>query len=172
MNKCVSAITVSNYIISKHNVNNLHLQKLLYYIQINYMVRNNGELLFQDSIQKWKLGPVIPKVYHAFKKFGSSDIDETYQEYTVEMNDEGEMVINKLKESLSNEQKTLIDIFLKDLLRFDKFDLVDRTHQHPQWEEYQAKIMAGERNLEYDYNLLYEYFKKEREQLLVSIDEQ
>lgn len=54
-------------------LSNLKLQKLLYYAQGQYLARH-GRPLFQDEIQAWSHGPVVPSVYHEFKTFGSGDL--------------------------------------------------------------------------------------------------
>ena len=41
--------------------------------------------LFDEAIQAWKLGPVVPSLYHEFKRFGSDPINE----YSVYMDSDG-----------------------------------------------------------------------------------
>ena len=50
---------------------NLKLQKLLYFAQTRYFVLT-GTPLFENEMQAWAHGPVIPDVYHSFKSFGSN----------------------------------------------------------------------------------------------------
>ncbi|MFV0634622.1 Panacea domain-containing protein [Demequina sp.] len=62
---------------------NLKLQKLLYYAQGTHFAVK-GEPLFEDEIQAWAHGPVIPDVYHCYKQFGGSPVsDEEPFEWTV-----------------------------------------------------------------------------------------
>lgn len=35
-----------------------------------------GSPLISDEIQAWRFGPVIPKMYHAFKGFGNGPVDK------------------------------------------------------------------------------------------------
>ncbi|MDJ0334261.1 DUF4065 domain-containing protein [Salinibacterium sp. G-O1] len=56
-------------------ISNLKLQKLLYYAQGHYIANHDGNPLFGDPIQAWGHGPVVPAVYHEFKKFGSNAIE-------------------------------------------------------------------------------------------------
>jgi uncharacterized phage-associated protein len=45
------------------------------YIAEGYMLAlSNGNSLFEDSIEAWKYGPVIPNIYEAYRKHGSSRI--------------------------------------------------------------------------------------------------
>ncbi|MDO3348699.1 Panacea domain-containing protein [Mycobacteroides abscessus] len=55
-------------------VSNLKLQKLLYYAQGHHMAVN-GTPLFSDDLQAWAHGPVVPSVYHAYKKYNRGPID-------------------------------------------------------------------------------------------------
>ncbi|BBY22693.1 Panacea domain-containing protein [Mycobacterium stomatepiae] len=56
------------------DISNLKLQKLLYYAQGHYLA-TSGKPLFDDEIQAWAHGPVVPAVYHAFKSYGRGPID-------------------------------------------------------------------------------------------------
>lgn len=53
---------------------NLKLQKLLYYAQGHHLA-NTGDPLFEDPIQAWAHGPVVPSEYHRLKEYGSGPID-------------------------------------------------------------------------------------------------
>lgn len=52
---------------------NLKLQKLLYLAQGWYLAFYD-EKLFEDDIEAWVHGPVVPSVYSEFKKFGGAHI--------------------------------------------------------------------------------------------------
>lgn len=54
---------------------NLKLQKLLYYAQGCHLAIF-GEALFDDKIEAWDLGPVVPSAYHAFKPCGRQPIED------------------------------------------------------------------------------------------------
>jgi len=79
------------------DTSNLRVQKLLYYAQGHYLARK-GVPLFDEAIQAWSHGPVVPEVYHVFKRFGSnpvkldksddfnfSDIDEETTQFLLEV---------------------------------------------------------------------------------------
>ena len=55
------------------DLSNLKLQKLLYYAQ-GWNLAKRGTPLFEEEIQAWSHGPVVPTVYRAFRDFGSGDI--------------------------------------------------------------------------------------------------
>lgn len=73
-----TAKQVANYVIEyglKNNIaiSNLKLQKLLYFIWIDYY-KQTKSFLFDDSFEAWKFGPVIPDVYYDYCIFGGFSI--------------------------------------------------------------------------------------------------
>ena len=53
---------------------NMKIQKMLYYAQGFHLALFNIPL-FEDKIEAWRLGPVIPDVYQKYKGLGSKSID-------------------------------------------------------------------------------------------------
>jgi len=51
----------------------MKLQKLLYYAHGWYLALMDKPLL-DESVEAWPWGPVIPSIYHEFKRFGSDPI--------------------------------------------------------------------------------------------------
>jgi len=75
----VQACDVAKYFLTLSNddagdlISNLKLQKLLYYAQgLNLAV--NDVPLFNDVLEAWTHGPVVPTVYHIYKEHGSGAI--------------------------------------------------------------------------------------------------
>lgn len=66
-----SAIQVVNLIIEISRSNGRKCEftkalKLLYLCEAAYLVERNGKRLFNETIEAWKLGPVVPSVFVAF----------------------------------------------------------------------------------------------------------
>ena len=83
-----SAINLSKYIINKCidedcPISNLQLQKILYYIQKEFLKFDN--IAFYDVIEAWRFGPVVPDVYYCFCGAGSMPISTHYND--VDMHD-------------------------------------------------------------------------------------
>lgn len=75
------AIDIAKYIISKctidqHPISNLQLQKILYYVQKTFLV--NEMVAFEDEIEAWQFGPVVPEVYYQYCGFGAMRIRMEY----------------------------------------------------------------------------------------------
>lgn len=73
-----TALSVANTILkaewaSGRQVDHLKLQKLLYLAQ-GVSLALHDEPLFEEKIEAWRYGPVVPSVYQAAKRFGSKPI--------------------------------------------------------------------------------------------------
>ena len=71
------ALDVAQYIIDfcckeGQPISNLQLQKILYYVQLNFLVR--GQTLFDDDFIALDFGPAILEVYNLYCGFGGSKI--------------------------------------------------------------------------------------------------
>ncbi|MDO6739463.1 Panacea domain-containing protein [Wenyingzhuangia sp. 2_MG-2023] len=71
----MKAIDISSFFIQK-GVSPLKLQKLLYYSQLWFYVKNDKKL-FNDKIQAWIYGPVVYDVWSSFKYMKRSSIIPT-----------------------------------------------------------------------------------------------
>lgn len=118
-----TALDIARYIINKcidlgRPVSNLQLQKILYYVQGEYIKNNFGESLFEDDIEAWQYGPVVPSVYYNFNNYSSDEIDE-YQ-----------FGIN-----LDDNEKRVIDPVIEDKSNFTAWELVKATHSELPWKD-------------------------------------
>lgn len=74
----ITAGEVAQYIIElKQETNNppshLALQKLLYFVQRDWMGANKVPL-FDDDFHAWQFGPVIPGIYYEYRVYGAEPI--------------------------------------------------------------------------------------------------
>ena len=72
-----TAFEVAKYIVKSLPVDNLKLQKLLYYSQAVYLVLHDKKPLFIEDIEAWDYGPVVPLVYQVYKQHGFETIPPT-----------------------------------------------------------------------------------------------
>lgn len=77
-----SALDVANYFVqhSAFTKTNLQVMKLTY-ISHGYMLAIHNKPLISDKVEAWDRGPVIPQIWHAFKKWGSRVIERTNTRY-------------------------------------------------------------------------------------------
>lgn len=108
------AIDIAKYVVDrcyehKNPISNLQLQKILYFLWIDYY-EETSESLFKDHILAWSLGPVVPEVYNEFKQYGASRIQK---QYNIE---------------LTARDKRIVDRSVDHNARFSAYDLVNRSH--------------------------------------------
>jgi uncharacterized phage-associated protein len=164
------AMDVANYIIwyanthlGNKSLTPIKLQKILYYVQATYLAKN-GIPLFEDAIQKWQYGPVVPSVYYEFKDYGISHIDKTRSTFIHKLDgntfgfefvdfDANSILVNK---EISQHIESIVDRLINER----PFDLVNRTHAEELWLKDQEKILSGIRDIEYSNFEITEYFRK------------
>lgn len=130
---------LSEYIIGLLPVDNLKSQKLLYYCQGVHLARID-EPIFKDKIEAWQYGPVVPKVYNKYKKFGFDNIDKK----------------DDKKISFKKEELKTISMVLSYYGKFSSLDLVNRTNSDILWE----KAYNSKRNNVITNNSMKQYFKE------------
>jgi uncharacterized phage-associated protein len=98
-------------------ITNLKLQKLLYYAQAWHLALYDGEPLFEDAIEAWVHGPVVPSIFRQYKEFRWNPISKT----------EGSPLSERIEQHLESVWK----IYGK----FDATMLERRTHSEEPWLE-------------------------------------
>ena len=134
------AIDVANFIINTIPVDNLKLQKLLFYSQAVHLVLTKGIPLFSDRIEAWMYGPVIPSVYKKFKKYGFEQIPQS-QNSTA---------------ALSEAEIKSINIVIGFYGNMSGVQLIARTHAESPWQD---AYVQGKRNILISNKSIYNYFK-------------
>lgn len=101
-----NALSVANYFIdlAKKDGKEIHPLKLIKLVYIAYgyglalLDRSIIDYRF-DKVEAWKLGPVIPSVYHSFKNYGKNAITDK----TVYFTDEDDIITPKLTDDDTKE---------------------------------------------------------------------
>ena len=168
--KNFTAMDIANYIVDAVNNNiemkgvltPIKLQKILYYVYVNCLIKHD-EKLFEQSIEKWKFGPVVSFVYHNFKIFGTGHIDSTISTFEFSDQPNGgfsfkEIKFNSNDLALKPEIKEEIHSTIKALINEKPFDLVEKTHEEDPWKLFESRILAGERGLVYTDQEIKDYF--------------
>lgn len=92
-----TALNAANYLLCItgdvfDDMTNMKLNKLLYFAQ-GHFLQKYGVPLFQDEIEAWDHGPVIPAVYDTYKRCGSKPIKEYGENIPTDMSPEAEEVL-------------------------------------------------------------------------------
>ena len=111
---------IAEYIIYREasqgrTVSNLRLQKLLYFVQAQFIVQKDAPC-FTERMEAWDFGPVVPEVYRAYKFYGSNAIP-----------------YSKTNFNISKTDMMLIDIMLDHCGQYSTSTLVDMTHAQTPW---------------------------------------
>jgi uncharacterized phage-associated protein len=116
-----SAIEVARWILREAAdqciaISHMQLQKMLYYAQ-GYLLGMSGETLFNDAIEAWKHGPVVPSVYAEYKKYG------------------GKMIEPPSNVVIPEELRGVVSAIVDDKARMGAYQLSDATHAEPPYRE-------------------------------------
>lgn len=121
------AIDLSSFFIKK-GVTPLKLQKLLYYSQVWYFVKND-KLLFDDRIQAWIYGPVVYDVWASFKFMKRSSIIPSNRAHNLTIDD-----------ATTNH----LDAIWKSYGHLSGADLVDLTHNDLPWKNSRKGLLSNQ----------------------------
>lgn len=130
----ISAIDLAKYVVSQANytgykITHLKLQKILYYIQGNYLARF-GVPLFYEQIEAWQYGPVVPEVYYEYVAYGA-------------LNLQSEGTPRDCEPNWRYTDKDFVDSVLKKKLPFSASSLVGSTHREMPWLEHKQEVELG-----------------------------
>ena len=119
------AVDIAEYVLwyceneLKKPITNLILQKMLYYVQ-GYYFKKYNEPIFDNTIEAWQYGPVVPDVYFIYKDNRKEDIKG------ITMKDE---------KIISKEDKIFLNNLLQQLIKIKPWALVRKTHSESPWEK-------------------------------------
>lgn len=164
--KIICGSSVVNYLFAndklQSHLTNVHINKLCYLIHGFSLAKiGRGGIInhrYGECIEAWKHGPVIPSIYHEFKRFGSDIIKEVYS--TIEY-EENKFVAPKIEDGdLIKVIRWVIDtIAIKnDGSIISAEELIEITHaKGSPWSEV---FIENKRHIEIEDNLMSKYFIK------------
>jgi len=121
-------------------LSNLKLQKLVYYAQ-GFSLALTGQPLFEEEIEAWQHGPVVPMLYHSLKQHGSEPVPRPENGIRIE--------------DYPTEVRELLDEVYAVYGQFSPSKLRNMTHQEPPWRE---AIANGAMQLPIRHQTMKEYF--------------
>jgi uncharacterized phage-associated protein len=113
-NKIIRYVSTGEY---GDSVTNMKLQKLLYYHQ-GYHLAYFGEPMFDDEIEAWMYGPVVPNVYNHYKGYGNSSLN--YDDNAIELSEKEEKLFKEVMRVYGD---------------YSAIGLMNLTHKEKPWKE-------------------------------------
>lgn len=98
---------------------NLRLQKILYFLQLVFLFHMH-EPCFNNKMEAWNLGPVVPKAYRAYAKYRAGEIPG---ERTLAM------------EIISPKHRKVIDELLESFDAYSTGQLIMISRCHSPWKK-------------------------------------
>ena len=154
-----NVLDVCRYVINYSNdkdygISNLKLQKILYFIQAYFLISANKKC-FEEKIEAWDFGPVVPEAYREYKQFGSGDIPTVTS--IVDFNEDNiwDSTVWQYKDDIiTPADKLLIKAVVDRFSAHSATDLVYITHHQAPWRD---AYQRG-RNNEITIKAIKEYF--------------
>lgn len=134
------AVDIARYIINYSNekgygISNLKLQKLLYFVQVYFLIKTKGnKYCFDDKIEAWNYGPVVPTAYHEFKGYGACNIPSVKNYIFFDTKN----IMNSGRKTfddsiICDKDKKLIKEVVDKFSEYNASDLVAITHGQDPW---------------------------------------
>lgn len=146
MSKVYDVLDISKYVINRfieidRPIDNLQLQKILYYLQGSYLAEYN-DLLFENDIVSWRYGPVVPFVYNKYKKFGAEklsqlqmDVEKFYFEDDIEDCLDSNEEDNTISLNLPKDRIDFINKIIDSKSKLTGIAMIMHTHMESPWKE-------------------------------------
>lgn len=120
--------SITSYLIQKHNITEtVKLQKILYFLYLEYLKENNKKL-FEDEFEAWIYGPVLRSVYNHLKYVGLN-----FNEYETFDFDNDKYIVTKITPLEDKQIFDFIDKKIKKYKNKNTFDLVEEAHKTQPW---------------------------------------
>ena len=158
-----SAIDVSTYIINyscdiNSPVNNLKLQKLLYYVQAALLVET-GKKCFESKVVAWGFGPVVVESYQHYKEYGRNNIPKQEENKRMKFDSKTMKIIFEPAKKIDEITKKIINKVVDSYAKItNPFDLVRKTHEEDPWKNAQL-------NTEIKCKDIQKYYEKQPEKI-------
>lgn len=140
----MEALRVAEYVVTYcyktgSPVTNLQLQKMLYFLWIDYYKKYNEPLFTDRRFEAWPLGPVIRDVYYRFCSFGSMTILPSIAR------------IENADLDLPNSKRNSIDSIIKKYANRYVSTLVNDSHEKGHaWDRVYQEGKGNKREISYD----------------------
>ncbi len=129
---------IAEYVIKRCNeqgksISNLKLQKILYFIQAAFLVRV-GKPAFDNEIEAWDLGPVVPAVYVKYRLYGSASIPYI------------DMGIRAIDFPFDRNYREIMDSIISNCAPYSAIQLAELTQKQDPWLNAYSKLKSKHRH--------------------------
>ena len=124
---------------------NMKLQKLLYYVQ-GFHIAVFNRPLFNEDIEAWMYGPVVPAVYEYYQENGNKGIMPNEKPITLEAEEESLYNLNKILNTIEKR-------------KYSKIFLPENFYTEEEFEAYKAHVDMEYEIQDYDEYIQYKNFK-------------
>lgn len=180
------AMDVANYVINfcnnvikcgsfgnkyKYFISNLYLQKLLYFLNVIYLLDHKQHSLIQgEHFETWDYGPVLFDVYETYKTYGGAHISHVLPplDYAKDINGNENRNYKYNRNNIKENDQYFIKNKLEDernskgLLHFRPSYLISKSHEESQW---QNRSFRGQL---YDNNASFTFYKNRNNQFWIN----
>ena len=140
-----------------YGISNLKLQKVLYFIQVYFLITKKDHTpCFDEKIEAWDFGPVVPEAYLEYKQYGSGDIPIIKSFIILDKDNVWNSKRVKFEDTaISDDDKSLIDKVVDKFADYSATELVSLTHRQSPWIDAYTPYQNNEITIE----SMMEYFK-------------
>ena len=141
-----SVLDISRFVINycddkDYNLSNLKLQKILYFIQAFFLCDDKFlKPCFEETIEAWDFGPVVPEAYHEYKCFGNTNIPKVVSYIEYDASDFWKSKVVPFDDSMiAPEDKEIICKLVDKFAKYSTTSLVNITHRQSPWRDAYAQ---------------------------------
>ena len=118
-----------------YEISNLKLQKLLYFVQGCFLIEKETPC-FNEAIEAWDFGPVVPEAYREYKVYGATNIPPISRYFVFDKDNWLNSGYVPYKDDvIIEDDKKIIDGIVNSLSKLSAFDLVECTHNQDPWKK-------------------------------------
>lgn len=138
LNAYYRVLEVCRHVINYSNENdisisNLKLQKLLYFIQAEFLLDYSFPCFIED-IEAWNLGPVVREAYREYKRYGANPIPKIIKIAEYNSHSHNCIIYTPFKDDkITDEHKGVIDNLIDYFADYTASELIDITHAQRPW---------------------------------------
>ena len=145
MNTLNKAVEASKFLLTLVDVEtgecmtNLKLQKLLYYSQ-GFILAILNKKLFEDPIEAWPYGPVVPTVYDIYKQYEKNPIPVEH--------------LNGDFSIFTDNEKNIMTQVYSEYGQYSAWKLAEMTHEEMPWKSTPSRHVITEDKLKSHFSTL------------------